>query len=229
MKRAPAVFYALFFLAAAVAFPQGSYLKKGQHGLGLSGTYATSNGASGFSGTAGVALGGLFDLTLSVGRATYESTEFIDLEGTSLVPELRGHVIKQNSSKSPVSLSISVGFARDDFSSPDLDAASLVMWAKSLLVGATVYRDVPISGKAYIQPYAGLGYTSSSFKFRDETTDLTLKSTGDVFSFSFGVPLVYGLSDRALFVVQPGLILNEDATTFAITAGLVYVFSKAGS
>jgi hypothetical protein len=225
MKKLPAIPLAVLVLTVTAAFPQGNYLKRDQYAIGLTSAYATNSGAKGISGTAGAALGGVFDLVFSVGRATYESGEFADLEGTSLVPVLRGHVVKQNSSRSPVSLAISVGYARDNFSSPTLDAVGLTMWAKTLLVGGTAYRDVPLFTRAYLQPSAGLVYSSTSFKFRDETTGLVLESTEGLVSFEFGLPFVYGFSDRALFVVQPGLSLNKDNTTFTISAGLVYIIS----
>ncbi len=97
---------ALFFLSALLAFPQSSFLKKGQSGFGLSGAYATSNEASGWSGTAAVSLGGIYDLSFSVGRPSYDpvSSGFNALTSTSIMPELTAHVIKQNSSRSPVSL-----------------------------------------------------------------------------------------------------------------------------
>ena len=44
---------------------------------------------------------------------------------------------------------------------------STIMRAQSLLFGGTVSRDVPLFSKAYIQPYFGLGYTSTTLKLSD--------------------------------------------------------------
>ncbi|MGZ5479565.1 MAG: hypothetical protein ACXWGZ_08215, partial [Candidatus Aminicenantales bacterium] len=152
MKRSLSVACVLFFLSALLAFPQSSFLKKGQSGFGLFGAYATNNGASGWSGTAAAGLGGVYDLSLSVGRLSYDpvSSGFNDLTSTSIMPEITAHVIKQNSSKSPVSLSISVGYARDNYSSPDLDVENFVMWANTILVGGKIYRDVPVVAGLYL-------------------------------------------------------------------------------
>jgi hypothetical protein len=212
-------------LSAAQAFAQGSYLKKGQYGFGLTGAYAANSGAAGFSGAAGVGLGGIFDLSFGAGRAAYKAgaTEFADLEAASFGPELRAHVIKQNSSRSPLSLALSIGYVRDNFSSPDLDAAGLDMWAYSLVVGGTVYRDVRLSGRAYLQPYAGLGYTNTSLKLRD-LTGVTLSNENNLASFSAGLPFVYVLSERTFLIVQLELTFDKDATTFAVSAGLVVAF-----
>ncbi|MBN2266026.1 MAG: hypothetical protein JW775_09455 [Candidatus Aminicenantes bacterium] len=223
MKQALAVIFASLVLAVGTAFPQGNFLKRDQYAFGLSGAYATNAGARGLSGTAGIALGGVFDLVLSAGRATYDSSEFADLEGTSLVGLLRGHVIKQNASRSPVSLAVSVGYGRDSFSTPTLGAINVTMYSKTLLVGGTVYRDVPLFARAYIQPSAGLGYTNTTLKFRDETSGLVLETTDGMLSYEFSLPIVYAFSGRALFVVQPGLSLNKDTTTFSISAGLVFI------
>jgi hypothetical protein len=228
MRRAPVVFTALFLLSAAAAFPQGNFLKKGQYGLGLSGAYVTNSSASGFSGTLGVALGGIFDLSFGAGHAAFDSADYGDLTSNSLSPELRAHVIKQNSSKSPVSLSISVGYAKDHFSSPDLDVLNWVIWTNSFILEATVYRDVPLSGKLFLQPYVGIGHTSSTFKLTDEN-GLTWSDKDGMVSFNVGLPLVYGLSWRTMLVLQPGLTFDKDATTFAVSLGLVYAFNKAPS
>lgn len=220
---------ALLAFASAAAFAQSSFLKNGQYGLGLSGAYATNSGASGLSGTAGVGLGGIFDVSFSVGGVKYEpgSIEFSDLKATSMAPELRAHVIKQNSSRSPVSLSISVGYARDDFRSPDLEAAGLDMWADTVAVGGTIYRDIRLSRGAYLQPYAGLTYDATTVKFRN-AQGLTLSSKDNLASFGVGLPLVYGVSDSAMLIFQPALTFNRNVTTFAISAGLVLRLSKLG-
>jgi len=230
MTKKPIALVAVLVLSAPLAFSQGSYLKKGQTGFGLSGSYAANGAAHGFSGTAGAALGGIFDLAFSMGRAAYKpgsSLDFLDLEATSLVPEIRGHIIKQNSSASPVSVTISAGYARDSFSSPDLDAEGLEMWANSLLLGATVYRDVPLLNGLYLQPSAGISYTSTSVKFRDET-GATLSGDDSLVSFGLGLPLVYAVSERALLVAVPSLTLDKDHTTFGVSVGLVYALSTAG-
>jgi hypothetical protein len=212
-------------VSAVAAFPQGNFLKKGQYGLGLSGAFVTNSDATGLVGTPSVALGGLFDIAFGVGRATYEDApDLTDLRATSLSPELRAHIIKQNSSKSPVSVSVSVGHSRDNFSSPDLDAAGLRFKANSLNLGATVARDVRLWGQAFLQPYAGLGHTSTTFKLTNELGQ-TLSDKDGIATFSFGLPFVYAFSPKALIVLQPGLILNKDATTFSATLGFVYVLN----
>ena len=154
----PAAFAGLFFLCALAAFPQSGFLQKGQYAVGLTGAYATNNAAHGFTGAFGFGLGGIFDLSMSAGRVTYDDAgEFSELAATSWSPQLAAHIIKQNSSKSPISVSVAVGYVRDSFSSPDLDAIDFTMWANTVTFGATVYRDVRLSGAAYLQPYAGIG------------------------------------------------------------------------
>jgi hypothetical protein len=224
MKKASAVFFALFFLGRLAALPQSGVLKRGQYGLGLSGAYATNSGASGFTGTAGVALGGIFDLSFSAGQAKYKpgASEFSDLKTTSYGPELQAHVIKQNSSRAPLSLALSIGYTRDHFSSPDLDTEQLRMWANTFYVGATVYRDVRLSRSAYLQPYAGITYVNTSFKIGD-AAGLTLSNEDNMAAFSLGLPLVYSLSEMTLLVVQPGLTFDKDTTTFAVSIGLVRI------
>jgi hypothetical protein len=226
MRKAPAVFIALFCASTLAAFAQGNFLKKGQFGLGLNGAFITNSDASGFMGTAVVALGGIFDLSFGVGRAAYDdSQELADLKATTLSPELRAHVIKQNSSKSPVSLSLSIGHSRDNFSSPDLDAVGYTFKANSVVVGAALYRDMRLFRRVMVQPTVGLTHTSSTFKL---TNDLgqTLSDKGGIVTFQIGLPLVYTFSWRTLVVLQPGLTLNKDTTAFAVSVGLVYVFNK---
>jgi hypothetical protein len=228
MKRPAAAFLAFFFLSALAAFGQGNFLKKGQSGLGLSGAYATNSSASGYSGTAAVTLGGIFDLSFGAGHAVFDSADYGDLTSNSLTPELRAHVIKQNSSKSPVSLSLSIAYAKDDFASPELEPAGIgAMWTNSFIMGATVYRDVPLSGKLYLQPYVGVTHTSSTFKLTVVSTGVTWSDKDAMVSFNVGLPLVYALSLRTMLVLQPGLTFDKDATTFAVSVGLVYAFNKA--
>jgi hypothetical protein len=228
MNKAPAASLGLFLASCLAAFPQSSVLKRGQYGLGLSAAYATNSGASGFSGAAGAGLGGIFDVSFSAGRATYEpeASEFADLKATSFGPEFRAHVIKQNSSRAPISLALSIGYTRDDFSSPDLDANELRMWANTFSVGGTVYRDVRLSRRAYLQPYAGLAYVNTRFKVSE--AGVPYSNEGGMAAFSLGLPLVYSVSEKTLFIVQPGLAFNKDTTTFAVSAGLVVVLDKPG-
>ena len=232
MRTKLALFPALFFLAVLAAYPQSSFLKTGQTGFGINGAFIRNSDASGFSGTAGVALSGIFDLSLSVGRVSYDPGVFgevVDLKATSIATEIRAFVVKQNSSTAPVTVSISVGYANDKFSSPDFIPISTIMRAQSLILGATVGRDVPVFDKAYIQPYFGLGYTNTTLKLSDPS-GLTLSSTDGVVGLNIGVPLVYGLSERALVVFQPslsqGLAKGKDITTFSVSLGLVIALTK---
>lgn len=226
MKKMSAAFIGLFFLSALAAFPQSSFLKKGQYGLGLSGAYATNSAAHGLSGTVGVGLGGIFDLSFSAGHVGYDDPgEFTELDATSLAPQLTAHVVKQNSSKSPVSVSVSVGYARNNFSSPDLDLIDYKMWMNTFMIGGTVYRDVRLARNAYLQPYAGIGYSSTSLKIADPSS-YTVSADDSLVSLGLGVPVVYGITAKALVVVQPGLTFDLEKgghTTFAISAGLVYI------
>jgi hypothetical protein len=226
MKRSLPVFLGVFFVSALAAFPQGSYLKKGQYGFGLSGAYATNSGASGFSGTAGVALSAFLDLTFSTGRVTYDTPDFSSLKSTTFSPLITAYVIKQNSSNSPVTVSISAGYARDNYSSPDLDEGALKMWADSILLGAAVHRDVRLFGDAYLQPFAGLGYTDTALRLAGAGGQ-TLRANDSAVTFELGLPLVYGFSDRTMLVIEPSLGFNKDATTFAISVGFVYVLPKS--
>lgn len=225
MKRSPFVFLAVFFASALTAFPQGSYLKKGQYGLGLSGAYVSNSDVSGFSGTAGIALGGFLDLTFSTGRATYSIPEFSSLKSTTFAPGITAYVIKQNSSKSPVTLSISAGYANDDFSSPDLDEGALTMRSKSFIVGVAVHRDVPLFRAAWLQPYAGLTYTDTTMKLANAQGQ-AVRSTDNQLTFGFGLPFVYELfSGVAMVVAQPSLGFDKNIT-FAFSVGLIFALTK---
>ena len=226
MKRAFVAFFALFGLSALAAFPQSSFLKKGQTGIGLTGAYITSSSATGFTGTAGFGLGGVFDLSFGVGRADVDDLPLADLEAKTFEPQLTVYVLKQNSSTSPLSLSFSAGYARDDYSSPDLDEVGFTMWSESFLIGATVYRDVPLGPKLYLQPFVGGGFANTTLKVRN-ADGLTGRNQDDVWSLSAGLPLVYGVSGRALLVLEPGLVTNKNATTFTAALSLVYIV-KAG-
>ena len=220
------MFAGLFLLLATSAFPQGNFLKKGQSGLGFSGAYAANRSASGITGTTGVALGGIFDISFGLGWARYGSEDLTDLKATSLSPQLRAHVIKQNSSRSPVSLTLAVGHARDNFRSPDLAEAGYTYKANSLFVGAAISRDVRFSAKVFVQPYVGLTHTSTTYTLIDDLGRM-FSDKGGLASFELGLPLVYAFSWRTLLVVQPGLTFNKDTTTFAVSLGLVYVFNKS--
>jgi len=225
MKRSPFIFLAVFFASALTAFSQGSYLKRGQYGLGLSGVYVSNSEVSGFSGTAGVSLGGLFDLTFSTGRATYDIAEFSSLKSTTFAPGITAYVIKQEATKSPVTLSISAGYAKDEYSSPDLDEGALTMRTKSVIVGAAVHRDVRLFRAAYLQPYAGLSYTDTKMELAN-AAGLTFSSRDNQFTFEFGVPFVYELfSDVAMVVAQPSLGFDKNIT-FAVSVGLVFALPQ---
>ena len=103
------------------------------------------------------------------------------------------------------------------------------MWMSSFILGATVYRDVPLSGKLYLQPYAGVSHTSSTFKLTVVSTGVTWSDKDAMAAFLVGLPVVYSLSERTMLVLQPGLTFNKDATTFAVSIGFIYAFNKAPS
>jgi hypothetical protein len=227
MKKMPLAFFSLFVLSAMFAFPQGSFLKPGQHGLGVSGALSTNSDFSGVSGTFTYTAAGIFDFSFSLGHAAYgASSSVADLKANSYVPEIRAYVLKQNSGRSPVTLSVSLGWVRNNYSSPDLDEGSLEMWDKSLLLGAAVHRDVPLFKKAYIQPFVGVTHASTKLTVTDTTTGLASATTDAMLALNLGVPLVYGLSDKAMLIVQPGVSFDKNNTTFSISAGLVYALSK---
>lgn len=223
MKKTSGAFLVLFCFAASAAFAQGNFLKRGQSGFGLAGAYATNSQANGFSGTAGVSLGGAFDFSLGVGHATFPGAEIADLEATTFEPGLTVHVIKQNSSTSPVSLAFSIGYAHETYSSPDLDAADITMRTDSYMLGVTVYRDVPLGRRLYLQPVLTGGYRNDSFKVTIGGGQ-TGTAEDDVWSLRVGLPLVYGLSERALLVLDPGLATDKNNTTFTAALSLVYIF-----
>lgn len=226
MRKTSVVFIGLFFLSALAAFAQSSFLKAGQYGLGLTGAYAANSAAHGFSGALGIGLGGIFDLSFSAGHATYTDTgEFTELSAASFTSQITAHVLKQNSSKSPISVAVTVGHARDNFLSPDLDLIDFKMWESTLMFGGTVYRDVRLSGAAYLQPYAGISYSNTRLKLEDPS-GYAVSSEDTLTSFAAGVPVVYGLAPKALLVVQPGLtrdLKKGGHTTFVVSAGLVYI------
>jgi len=228
MKKMPLAFFSLFLVSAMFVFPQGSFLKPGQHGLGVSGAFSTNADLSGVAGTLTYTLAGIFDFSFSLGRASYDADSALaDLKQTSIVPEVRAYIVKQNSGRSPITASVSIGWDRDNYSSPDLTAESFDMWARTLLLGAAVYRDIPVFQKAYIQPFVGITHLSTTLKVTDTTTGLTVTTTDAMIALNLGVPLVYGLSDKAILIVQPGVSFDKNNTTLSISAGLVYALSKA--
>jgi hypothetical protein len=224
MKRTLAAFFALFCLSALAAFAQGNFLKKGQSGFGLTGAYSSSSSIQGFTGIAGISFGGTFDLSLGVERAAVDATGLADLKATAIAPQLTFHIIKQNSARSPVSVAFSIGYGYNKYSSPDLDAVSYTMWDQVFSIGVMLYRDVPLSEKIYLQPLIGGGYTNSSLKLKN-AEGLTLSNEDYAWSFSAGLPVVYGISDRTLLVLEPGLITDKNATTFIVSLGFVHIFN----
>jgi opacity protein-like surface antigen len=229
VKRTLAAFSALFLLSALLAFPQGSFLKTGQSGLGVSGALITNPDVSGFTGTAGLALSGIFDLSLSLGRASYDpaaSGDLSELKARSLVTEIRAYFARQDSGRSPVTASIAAGFASDKFSSPDFVPDSLVMRSHSLLIGATVCRNFPLFKKAFLQPYVGVGYASTTTKISNPS-GYTVGDTDGVVALNLGVPLVYSFSAQTLLVLQPGVALDKNNVTFAVSVGLVVALSRS--
>ena len=63
-----------------------------------------------------------------------------------------------------------------------------------------------------------------------DPSGLTLSTTDGVVGLNFGVPLVYGISEKALVVLQPGLGLGlakgKDITTFSVSLGLIIALTK---
>ena len=222
MKRFLSVACVLFFLSALLAFPQSSFLKRGQSGFGLSGTYATSSGASGWSGTAAV-VAGFTIFRFSVGRLSNDpvSSGFNDLALTSSCP--RSWRCHQTESVEVPRFPFDLGRLREG----QLFLAGPRRREVHHVGEHDLRRRDGLSGRSvvaglYLQPMPGSA-TKGRVEIRN-ADGLTRSGRTDLACWASACPSFTVLLERCSSSAR--LTFDDDNVTFAISVGLVIALKK---
>jgi len=217
----------IFFLS--LIFPrlgsaQGSYLPRGESGLVVDAGYLLNSEFKGGRATAGLSVSGIYDLQLSVGRLSLDKKlNGRDVSAWTISPRITFHVLKQDTREMPVSLAVTAAYESDSYSSETLDQRGWEWHSNSYSLGVFLYRDLPISSSATVQPRLMLGHVMGR-SIVDQGYGWTRSVQKDVIEYGVEVSLFINTQQNADFFVRPGVIVDDENTTVSIRAGLIIPF-----
>lgn len=205
------------FLCTNTAFSQGSYLKKGNSGVGLGFGFSSNSDVSGITAKIGYSSSGIFDVGLSLGRYTLDD---LDLNAISIVPSLTFYAIKQEPGKFPLSISFGMAYERDSYSGDALKQLDWDMHGDYLLLGFNIFGNINSTSLTTFQPYGSISYITGTTKISDSYGN-SESEDNNATSFGFGISMFFETSPRSIIGISPGISISEDNTTFSITVGVI--------
>ncbi len=207
--------------SANVAYSQGDYFEKGVSGFEVDAGFFSNDDLSGLGGGFGYSISGIFDLGLSVSRVSFdEKLAGEDMHATAVSPYVTFHVIKQDSIRFPISVSIGGAYERDSYSSDALDLLDWELKGDYFAFGFSVFKNVSTSPAMAIQPRGSFSYVTGSTEISDKYGNSERESNNTT-SFEIGVSLLFKTSPTTTFRLHPGISINEDNTTFSLGVGLI--------
>jgi hypothetical protein len=212
----------IYLISCRVAFPQGAYLERGKNGFDISASYLSSKSASGIGGYVGYSISGIFDINVSFARFSLDQK--LDGDDVSVFvfsPGVTLHIIKQDSIGTPISIALSADYERDSYSSTTLDKIRLTVTGEYFSLGVSTYGNVYLSPISYIQPFAGVTYVFGTLEEKD-SYGISKSSGYNTRIFHLSVGFVFKTSPTTIFHIRPGIGIDENNTSFSITAGFVF-------
>lgn len=212
----------LVFLFSLQLYSQGSFLEKGQSGLGVSGSFSSNKDASAIGGSGGYSVNGIFDFGLSVSKVSLvQKLAGQDFSATVISPFIALNAIKQNET-TPISISIGGSYLDYKYSSTALDQSKLTMSASGYSVGVSIFGNITASPTMKVQPQAGVSYVSVEGELKDNYgNSITSESTSTIFDVGFS--FLFQTSPTTIFGISPSLGIDKDYNTFGIRAGFVFI------
>ncbi len=207
--------------SSGVVHSQGDYFQKGVSGFEFDAAFFSNDDLSGIGGGFGYSVSGIFDFGLSVSRVSLDDKlAGEDMHATAVSPYVTFHVIKQDSIRFPISVSISGAYERDSYSSDALDLLDWELKGDYFAFGFSIFKNVSTSPAMTIQPRGSFSYVTGSTEISDKYGNSESESNNTT-SFGIGVSLLFKTSPTTTFRLHPGISINEDNTTFSLVVGLI--------
>jgi len=228
MSRNVLLVSSLFFslILPRTGAAQGSYLPRGQSGLAVDAGYLLNSEFKGGRATVGLSVSGVYDLQLSVGKLSLDQKmNGRDVSAWTFSPRITFHVLRHDTRGMPISLAASAAYEAISYSSETLDQLNQTWDANSYSLGAFLYRDIPISSSAIVQPRLVFAHVTGR-SIVDRGYGWTRSTQRDVNEYGAEVSLLINTEQNASFIVRPCVIIDDDNTTVSIRAGLMIPFRK---
>lgn len=176
----------LLLALTAPASAQSLHLAHGERAVELTAGWSVGPSSNGLELTAGASLDGRIDVGLMFARYTYTFDDGSESTFSEYAPFVRFFAFKEQEG-APVSVSFNGQVFVDDYEA-DEDSG------KYLQIGTTVYKELKLSDRFSLIPYAGFGFVAESYSFgggeaeraRYLTRDFGLHFTTDTTRVWFG-------------------------------------------
>ena len=207
-------------------FAQGIHLKKGSNGFIISGSYSSSDDATGIGADAGLSLNGLFDLGISVARSRPKDEDLGDIKATSISPFVEINIFKQTDTI-PISLSIGGSFSKVSFSGGFLDDYNWEAKGIGFSYGGLIYGSMMLSQNANLVPMVAIVYNYNETRIEDSYGE-SVTDDSESLTFKTGFSIDFITPTGNVFFILPSISIDDDDyTSLDITIGLIVVMPSS--
>jgi hypothetical protein len=125
------------FVLSIPIYGQGSFLDKGQNGFGFSAGFVTNKDVSGFGGSLGYSVSGIFDLGISLTRFGFvQQLLGSDISAIVISPDITFYILKQDDDM-PISFSIGADYEWQDYSNDVLKENNITQTGGYFSIGGS--------------------------------------------------------------------------------------------
>lgn len=203
-------------LSADIALGQGSFLKEGQSGFGLTAFVKSGENYTGYGGDIGYSFAAKFDLGLIIGRTNFENIVIgRNGKGTSYSPYATLTLLKP-SKISRIGIELNASYGIGNYTSDDLEAQNLDLNEEGINAGGTIYMKMETSPDLDIFPRVSIAYVKIDQKLDDPSGNSETESIENV---GYIVGIYFLFSDKV--VVGPDFTTNDGNNSFRLSIGWV--------
>jgi len=209
----------IIVLVAPQCSAQGLFIERGQNGLGIVGSFWSSEDWTCLSGGFGYSFDGVMDVFGSLGRA--EDSGDSGLSAIVFSGGIEGHLLKPSDGM-PFGVSVGGSFTKSSYESEHPDNPDWDLESSDIGGFAFAYVALPSSQGLEILPGAGFKYTHSTIEentggfFGQETYE------EDTTSVIVLVPMAYDLTNGIMLQATPCFETSEDASAFSVSVGVIF-------
>ena len=161
----------LFLTWAAPAAGQSLHLGQGDRAVEITAGWSVGPSSTGIELTAGASLDGRIDVGLMAARYTYTFDDGFESRFSEYAPYVRFFAIKEQNG-APVSLSFNAQIFVDDYEAEG-DSGKYVQ------IGTTAYKQLKLTDRFSIIPFAGFAFVAESYAFGGEDAERAQYLTRD--------------------------------------------------
>lgn len=155
MRQGLTCFILLF--AAIECGAQSLYLERGQRGVEASAGWSVGPSSNGVETFASAGFDGRVDVGIAISRYTVTFDDGSKSSFSEYAPFVRAFLVKEAQGGPPVSLAVSGQVFIDDYGTDDS--------GNYVQVGTMVYKNLRLSDRWSMQPFAGFAFVAESYTF----------------------------------------------------------------